>query len=181
VYISAGALALTVLMLVNQMSDVSVTRKAFVELKSVHADVVSSNGTVAAFDFVGTTKMRETLPDGVQIIWIVPNVWESVNGAWRKLPVHGGFQTAAQYVRNFGLLTETVSAYAATNLGNVTLNGQNTRKYRLLEKATGRTVDIWIGENHLPVMAQGQARRGGATMTITYSQFNRVTDIVPPM
>jgi hypothetical protein len=168
-------------MLVNQMSDVSLMRKAFLELKSVHADVVSSNGSVAAFDFVGSTKMRETLPDGVQIIWIVPNVWESVNGPWRKLPVHGGLQTAALYVRNLGLLTDAPSAYAATDLGSVTLNGVQTRKYHVVEKAGGTAVDIWIDAHHLPVMARGQARLGGATMTITYSQFNSVTDIAPPM
>jgi hypothetical protein len=183
----SGALGFAVLVLfalvpgfVDQPNDVLSIRKSFLALKSVHADVVSSNGTIAAFDFVGGNKMHETLPQGVEIVWIVPDVWESINGTWRKLPIHGGFQEAVLYVRTLGLENGDASRYTVRDPGKEVVNGIETQKYHVVERQTGRVVDIWVDANRMPVKVQGMARRDGAVMTITYSEYNTVADIGVP-
>ena len=59
--------------------------KAFANVKSVHADIKMSRGTVG-IDMIMPDKFHETMFNGMQVIMIGSDMWVSQGGKWTKMP-----------------------------------------------------------------------------------------------
>jgi hypothetical protein len=165
----------------DPVGDLSQARKAFAALKSVHADMKLPDGRAASMDMIEPHKVHATF-SGMQFISIGQDVWINMGGRWVKAPRSAGrsAQTMVETAQNPGLETNVRGNCTVTDAGPAPVGRIATRKYHMICKDTSdRAIDVWVGMNHLPV--QIQILRGKGLTTITYSKYNSVADITPPM
>jgi hypothetical protein len=158
-------------------ADMVAMGQAFTAVHSFHADITSSRGTMS-MDMIKPDKMHMTMGDGkMQMIEIGSDMWVNSTGSWQHMHLPGNMlQRPMDMARNAGLSGNGPKDYTITDLGPAMLNGKPTHKYHMVNK-NGEAVDMWVA-NNLPVQVQ---IAGSAPATITYSEYNSVPDITPPM
>jgi len=165
--------------------DLNAAIRAFAAAKSVHVDVKTSRGVTGAIDMVQPDKSRTTVSmmgRQTQVVIIGKDEYINMNGSWQKS--HYGAanpiitqMNAAQAVLNKN--HDIRKEYKVSGGGPAMVNGTPARKYHLVGKDNGSAVDVYIGAGNLPLqIAWGMADEN---MTWTYSQYNNVPDITPPM
>ena len=159
-------------------SDMVAMGQAFASVHSFHADVTTATGATVSMDVIQPDKCRITMNGKMQMIEIGSDTWMNMNGSWQHLPMAGAMaQRPLDMARNAGMQGHGASDYAITDLGPAMLGAVPTHKYHMVGK-NGDTVDMWVSKN-LPLQVQATGKAG--TATITYSEFNSVPDITPPM
>lgn len=179
---TASALAAPLFAQADPASDVAQSWRLFGTLKSYHADVKRADNRNVSMDVVVPGKMHVTMSTGMQVIRINADTWIYREGSWMNVPVampqmSGMGDTA----RTMGLKDKPEpGTYTITYLGSALVNGVAARHYRLARKDnSAKPVEMWIGPNHLPLQVMTQGDTG--PMTVLYSNYNAVSDIVPPM
>jgi hypothetical protein len=153
---------------------------AFAAVKSYHADITTSRGTMS-MDMIVPDTFHVTMNAGkMQVIKIGDNMWVNMNGQWRQMPAMSGamVQRPLDVARNAGIEGKVSSDYTITDEGPALVNGVPSHKYHMVNKTDGNAVDVWLSKS-LPVQVQVNGKEG--TSTIVYSEYNSVPDITPPM
>lgn len=166
--------------------DVNQAIKAFAAIKSVHVDVTAPMGG-GSEDMVEPNKIRYSLSimqRQIQIVRIGPDSWVNMSGQWRKSssasrnPIVTQMDLARQAILKQKDIREE---YTVSSAGSATVGGVTGLKYHVVDKSDpSRSADVVIGANHLPLQIMFNSPRGGP-LTFTYSQYNSVADITPPM
>ena len=149
---------------------------------SFHADIASADGPHMGIDYILPDKFHATMDKGMEVIYIGNDVWMKMGSSWMKPPVQGMMSPMkAQFdnARTGGLHGDLAKNYTITDEGSATVNGTATHKYHLVDNRDGHTVDMFIGPGHLPVQIQMPGKKG--VSTVTYSKYDSVPDITPPM
>lgn len=157
--------------------DLAAVKKAFQNVGSVHIDFKRPRMS-GSLDMVGTDKVHWTMSSGVQFIAIGPQRWLNMGGTWIKEPqAPAQATTMMQHFRTLNLEGNDIRKdYKVTDAGMTTAAGAPARKYHVVNKENGDTFDLLIGANRLPIQYIGS---DGDVWT--FSQYNSVADIKPPM
>ena len=188
-----GALLLTSLFsmtiapaLADPAGDINQAVKAFAAVKSVHIDVTGGNGMTGSEDMVAPNKSHITynmMGRQMQMIRIGQDVWVNAMGSWSKGTHYMSTNPivtqmdAAQAILNKN--KDVREKYKVTDAGSGMVNGTTAHKYHMVDKGNGSQIDVYLAPNHLPL--QIVFGKGDQGMTWTYSQYNSVSDIAPPM
>ena len=154
---------------------------AFRAVKSVHVDIHNPDGRTMAVDIIMPNKFHTSMPTGMEVIAIGSDVWMKHGDSWMKVPgimgsrMNLGFDQA----RTAGISGDPRKDYTITNLGPAMMGTIATHHYRLVKNGDSHPLEMWIGNDHLPVQIQVQNSQG--TSTIDYSNYNGVPDITPPV
>ena len=152
--------------------------KAFANVKSVHADIKTSHGTVG-IDMIMPDRFHETMYNGMQVIMIGSDMWMNQGGKWTKMPFTiPQMRTMVDMAKNNGAASHP-SDYTLTFLGPAVVNGVPSKHYRLVPKSNAQPLEMWVGANNLPVQVETPGKDG--PIYILYSQYNAVPAITPPM
>jgi hypothetical protein len=161
--------------LADPADDLAAVKKAFQSVSSVHIDFkrAQQSGSV---DMVNPNKLHWTMSNGMQLIAIGQQSW--IGGRWMQRPEAGTqAKTMMLAFHNLNLEGSDIrKKYKVTDAGMTMAAGAPAHKYHIVNSANGKTFDLLIGANSLPVefiAADGEEW--------TFSQYNSVADIRPPM
>ena len=156
--------------------DLAAVKKAFSNVNSVHVDVKRPQETVS-LDMVGANKVHLSMSNGTQLIEIGQQTWFDMGGRWIEQPqVRAMAETLMARLRSLSLEGSDIRKnYRVTDAGMTTANGAPAHKYHVVSKGNGHQFDIIVGANDLPVQYINSDE------TWTFSQYNSVADIRPPM
>ncbi|HLI94908.1 MAG TPA: hypothetical protein VKT72_02350 [Candidatus Baltobacteraceae bacterium] len=156
--------------------DLAAVKKAFQNVSSVHIDVTRTRMS-GSLDMVNPDKMHWTMSDGIQMIAIGQQAWMSMGGKWMQRPPMPTATTMMQHFRTLNLEGSDIrKEYKVTDKGMTSAGGVPARQYHIVNKQNGNTFDLFVGANNLPVR---YADADGSVWT--FSQYNSVADIKPPM
>jgi hypothetical protein len=158
-------------------NDLAAVKNAFQNVSSVHIEFKSAERS-GSLDMINPGKLHWTLSNGIQIIVIGQQSWMNMGGRWIQRPQAGQMaQTMMQRFRTLDLEGSDIRKnYKITDAGMTTVAGAPAHKYHIVKKENGHTLDLFVGANHLPIQSVGA---DGDTWT--FSQYNSVADIKPPM
>lgn len=164
----------------NSTADMAQMQKAFVSVKSYHAEMHMPQGRSMSIDYVAPNKYHETMFNGMQFVNIGTDMWMNQGGKWMKLPsMAAPGRSMMEQLRSAGLRGEAMKNYTITDLGPAMLGAVPAHHYRVVDKQDQKPTDLWVGMNHLPLQMKVSTPEG--PMTILYSKYNAVADITPPM
>jgi hypothetical protein len=155
-------------------------RNAFSQVHAATAIERSSNGSVATIEFTSPNKYHITtsrseivLSGDVEYSKDSAGSWKSTrNGAENQAMVESVWQLAGPTEIDVHKL------YAITALGTKNVAGQTLRGYKLHDKAIGYDETIWVGANHLPVVAR--LALPTETIDIRYLNYNDSALVATP-
>lgn len=164
--------------------DLNQAVNAFAQIQSVHIDVAAPQGGGGTIDQVGTNKMRASwniMGRQVQLVRIGKDSWVNMNGQWIHDTHGNGTFTQIASAQSAVLQQKDVTKdYTVSSAGTASVNGTSGQKYHLVKKDDpSDTADVVIGPNHLPLQLTVNSSKG--PLTFTYSNYNGVADITPPM
>lgn len=158
--------------------DIEASMQKFVAAKSWHAtmQIDGKRPMTNELDFTAPERYRIQMSGmGTQYI-IGDSMIISMQGRTMKVPMPKG--TLGKY-RDPLQLHEYAKSITAEALGNDTVDGKSTRKYRIHnEKQPNADTLMWIGSNNYPVQIKVTDKSKGAsasTVTFHYSRFNDPT------
>jgi outer membrane lipoprotein-sorting protein len=170
--------------LADPAGDLQQAMSAFAAVKSVHIDMKTENGGTGTEDMVAPNKMRATMTmmgRQMQMVRIGDDTWVNFMGQWRKTHYSNPIITqmnAAQAI--LSKHKDVREGYNVTDGGPAMVNGTPAHKYHMVDKQNGASIDVYVGPGHLPLQIVW-SHASGENMTWTYSQYNSVADITPPM
>lgn len=145
----------------------------FAALRSFHAEleVLGAPQPVrSAMDFVAPDRFRVETPAGPQTI-IGDTMFLQVDGAIRQVPTPPGL---LEQWRN-PLPADALSAdLKAEDLGSQSLDGVQTRHYRLRGTQPGERLEYWVDAQGLPrqIVRSGSSNGRSFQLRLRYSRFN---------
>lgn len=156
--------------------DLAAVKRTFQSVNSVHIDFKSPRES-GSLDMIGTNKLHWTMSSGMQLIAIGQQSWLNMGGTWIKRP--GSPAMATTMMERFRTLSiegsDIKKGYQVSDTGMTTVAGTPAHKYHLVDKQNGHVFDLLVGMNRLPIQYVS------ADETWTFSQYNSVADIRPPM
>ena len=162
-------------------SDVAANMLAFSATKSFHVDM-TAQGRTMSIDLVAPDRVHTKItPGDMEMIAIGSDGWFRMNGSWQKMPAaNTQLGTGMQNLRTGGLQGTVSKNYTVADLGPDTVGTTPAHHYRLTKISDKSVVDMWFGNDRLPLQIQTNDPKAGPS-TITYSEYNSVPDITPPM
>lgn len=144
----------------------------FAALRSFHAEleVLGTPQPVrSAMDFVAPDRFRVQTPAGPQTI-IGDTMFLQADGGIRQVPTPPGL---LEQWRNPLPADAHAEALRAEDLGSQTLDGVDTRHYRL-QGAAGERMEYWVDAQGLPrqIVRSGTANGKPYQLRLRYSRFN---------
>jgi hypothetical protein len=163
--------------LADPADDLAAVKKAFQSVSSVHIEFKKSQES-GSLDMINPSKLHWTLSNGIQVVTIGQQSWMSMGGKWIEQPQQPAMAaTMMQRFRSLNLEGADIRKnYIVRDAGTAMADGAPARKYHIVNKHNGHTFDLLVGANRLPVRYIGS---DGDTWT--FSQYNSVADIKPPM
>ncbi len=154
-------------------SDLAAVKTAFQNVNSVHVDIKEPQESVT-LDLINPDKVHWSISNGMQLIAIGAHSWEGMDGRWMARPGQPAMAvTLMEHLRTLNLESSDIrKKYNVTDKGMTTAAAH---KYHVVNRQNGDTFDLLIGANGLPVQYLGKDE------TWTFSQYNSVADIKPPM
>ena len=147
----------------------------FLALRSYHVSMENSDARApkSEVDFVAPDRYRIQMGAlGTQII-VGDTMYLNINGRSMRVPMPQG--TLTQWRETDRVFREIDKAQIEA-LGNETVNGQSTKKYRVTQTTAGTPTAtlMWVGGDGYPVRIQSTGKAAGKafTTTMTYSRFN---------
>ena len=153
--------------------EMSKAMDAFLTIKSFHVDMTSATpkGDMAMdMDFVAPDRYRMKTPMGTQYV-IGDTMYMTMNGRTMKMALPKGqianYRDPAQFEANKATMT-------VESLGRDTVDGQSTRKFRVLNTQPQPSESIiWVNGDGYPLKIDITGKGSQAShMTIRYSRFN---------
>ena len=157
--------------------DLVAVKKAFQNVSSVHIDFKRQSES-GSLDMIGADKVHWKLSTGMEMIEIGHQSWLGMGGRWMQRPeAPAQAESMMQGFRTLNLKGSDIRKDdKVTDKGMTMVNGVPARKYHIVNKENGSTFDLLVGANKLPL--QYTSSDGD---TWTFSQYNSVADIKPPM
>lgn len=165
--VSGGALA-------GPKEDMMAMSRKFLALRSYHATMINSDQRVpkTEMDFVAPDRFRiDAPPMGAQYM-IGDTMYMTIDGRSMRVPMPKGMMTQwREPTRAF----REVEKMQIEALGQETVNGKPTKKYRFSQAGTPAVSTlVWVGADGYPVKMEttGGTGKRASTVTVLYSRFN---------
>ena len=160
--------------LAGPKEDMVAMSKKFLALRSYHATMINSDKRApkTEMDFVAPDRYRIAMPPMGEQYMIGDTMYMTVEGRSMRIPMPKGTMTQwREPTRAF----REVEKMQIEALGQETLNGKPTKKYRFSQTGAQATSTlIWVGADGYPAKMEttGVAGKRAYTMTVFYSRFN---------
>jgi outer membrane lipoprotein-sorting protein len=183
-FISALGCATAAAALADPADDINQAIRTFASAKSVHVDVTSARGS-GTEDMVAPNKSNASyafMGHQIQIVKIGSDRWINVTGQWKRarsasaLAINSQIDAAVNAVLQQKDVREE---YVVSDGGTATVGTVPAHKYHLVDKDTSKSGDVFVGADHLPLRIVIDMESG--PLTFTYSRYNSVPDISPPI
>ncbi|MCC7249719.1 MAG: hypothetical protein IT473_13940 [Lysobacter sp.] len=160
--------------LAGPKEDMVAMSKKFLALRSYHATMINSDKRApkTEMDFVAPDRYRIAMPPMGEQYMIGDTMYMTVEGRIMRIPMPKGTMTQwREPTRAF----REVEKMQIEALGQETLNGKPTKKYRFSQAGTPTVSTlIWVGADGYPVKMEtsGSTGKRASTVTVLYSRFN---------
>lgn len=142
----------------------------FLAAKSYHATMSMGPGPATETDFVAPDRVRVKMGTMGEQVMIGNTMYLTMQGKTMKQPAPGGGVAAS---RNRDKILGNLQSVKVTALGDETLGGVATKKYKVENTQPKTSSTFWIA-NGYPVQAVNVAEVGGKQYpsTMKYSRYN---------
>mgnify|MGYP000626705564 CR=1 FL=1 len=145
----------------------------FAALRSFHAELEvlgAPQAVRSAMDFVAPDRFRVQTPAGPQTI-IGDTLFLQAGGAIRQVPAPPGL---LEQWRHPLPADAAPASLQAEDLGSQSLDGVETRHYRLRGAQPGERLEYWVDTQGLPrqIVRSGSSNGGAFQLRLRYSRFN---------
>lgn len=160
--------------LAGPKEDMMAMSKKFLALRSYHATMINSDQRVpkTEMDFVAPDRYRINMPPMGEQYMIGDTMYMTIDGRSMRVPMPKGTMTQwREPTRAF----REVEKMQIEALGQDTVNGKPTKKYRFSQAGTPAvTTLVWVGADGYPVKMEtsGGTGKRASTVTVLYSRFN---------